>query len=76
MFAAALFQKRNGVARAAARGKHGVYQHNDFIIYPHGKFAVIFLWFEGFFVTVHTYMPYLCGGEKRKYTVHHTETRS
>ena len=74
VLAAAFFQKRDGVARAAARCEHRIYEHNDFFVDSDGKFAVIFLRLERLLVTIHTDMSDLCGGEQRQNSVDHAES--
>ena len=72
LLATAFFKLSYSVARAAARREHGVYEHNDFFVDMHGEFTIVFLRFKGFFVAIHTYMPYFRRGEEGKYSVYHS----
>ena len=76
MLAALFLQKADGVAGAAARGKHGIHHHDQLILNAHGKLAVVRIGLQRFLVSVHADVPHLGGGKQHVHAVDHAESRA
>ncbi len=72
--AAAVFEEFDCRHCTAACCEHRVEKNRYAVFDALGQLAIVFVRFEGFFVTVKADMSYVCGGEQSVDAVHHAKT--